>query len=206
MRQAIARAAAAKLSDGDRRTFEAVLALVASYSRLWDRVYVDQVARAAGLSERHARTCLARLGALEVIVWKPGRGRGVKSRLGLSPAITGTPDFPLSHADVDLTGELLDNEKAETAARENRNADADKTGSPGLPIPEKDRGESSEEKTPHADAEASACGASAALDDAEPVIVDHCPDCGEHRRLTVHIETGELVCAACVVNRYREAS
>ena len=86
-RQAIERANAAKLSDGDRRVFNAVIGLLASYSRLTDHVYRAQVAaQAGGLSIPQTSRCLKKLAGLGIIVWEPVKGRKRKSLLGLPPA------------------------------------------------------------------------------------------------------------------------
>jgi hypothetical protein len=82
-RQALARAVAAGLSDGEWRVFACVLSLVTSWTRLEDTVYRRQVADCAKVSERQASRCLDRLAAYSVIVWKPAKGAGRKSRLGL---------------------------------------------------------------------------------------------------------------------------
>jgi len=136
-RQAIDRANAASLTDGERRVFACVLALVASWTRLHDRVYVGQVADCARLSERHTRDCLHRLAELAIVVWLPRRGKSVKSLLGLPPADenrNSTPGKP----------EL----------------DSAKTGTPGVPETEQTASEEkpTEEKAadwPRADADAS---------------------------------------------------
>jgi len=84
MRQAIARASAAELSDGEHRTLNAVFALVTTYSRLTDWVYVADVMKATRLSERQARRNLNSLaGERRIIVWEPRRGHGTRSLLGL---------------------------------------------------------------------------------------------------------------------------
>jgi hypothetical protein len=86
-RQAIERANAAKLSDGDRRVFNAAIGLLASYSRLTDHVYRGQVAaQAGGLSIPQTSRCLKKLAGLGIIVWQPVKGRKRKSLLGLPPA------------------------------------------------------------------------------------------------------------------------
>ncbi len=102
MRTAIKAANRAELTLADRRVFEAVLSLVCSYSRLQDHVYRDQVARAAGTSERQARRSLKKLDDLGIIVWNPRRGHGVRSLVGLpldapeDAEKTGQPERPIS--------------------------------------------------------------------------------------------------------------
>jgi hypothetical protein len=97
IRDASRRANEAQLSDGQRKVFLAVIALVASYSRLEDRVYVADVAGLSRLSNRHTRDCLKFLHEQQLIVWKPRRGKSVKSLLGLHPASkSGTPRPPVS--------------------------------------------------------------------------------------------------------------
>src|SRR5207249_1870391 len=85
------RANAAKLSNGERRVVTTVISLIASWSRLSDWVYVQDVADLARLSERHTRRCLERLDALGIIIWQPRRGQSTKSRLGIPPVVK--PDF-----------------------------------------------------------------------------------------------------------------
>lgn len=117
MRQSVGRAASADLSNGARRTHAAVFALVSSYSRLTDRVYVYEIAHAACLSERQTRTCLDQLAELGIIVWRPGRGRSVQSVLGLPPAPeTGSSGLPVSHSSMNGGAD----EKPEGTAHENR--------------------------------------------------------------------------------------
>jgi hypothetical protein len=94
MRQAIRRANAARLSLGEHRTFEAVLALTAGFGRLWDQVYVAEVRELTGVSEAtrlHEKTVrehLLDLAERGIIEWEPkrgtdARGRGFQSRLSL---------------------------------------------------------------------------------------------------------------------------
>jgi hypothetical protein len=134
VRQAVTRASGAKLSDGDRRTFEAVIALVSTYSRLSDRVYVADVSAISGLSERQTRDCLAKLARLDIIVWQPRRGTdangvGLRSVLGFHPHNqTGTYGLPVS---------------SDGAREANRNFGPAQTGSPALPETEQDRAETS---------------------------------------------------------------
>lgn len=100
LRQAIDRANRAGLSGGEQRVLLAVVALVSSYSRLRDRVYVFQIAAATGgLSERHTRTCLEKLARQGIIYWEPRRGHGVQSIVGLPPlGESGSHAVPVSHA------------------------------------------------------------------------------------------------------------
>jgi len=84
VRQAHERAAAATgLTGRDWRVLSAIVALVASYSRLVDRLTAAQVADAAGCDPRDARKSLARLRDLGIIVREESRGR--------RPAVTGLP-------------------------------------------------------------------------------------------------------------------
>ncbi|MHB8643891.1 MAG: hypothetical protein ACYDA3_13505 [Gaiellaceae bacterium] len=79
-----------------------MIAVVSSWSRLEDRVYVADVAQVAQLSDRQSRRCLERLATLGIIVWKPRRGKigngpGHRSLLGLPPeGQTGQLVRPLS--------------------------------------------------------------------------------------------------------------
>lgn len=100
IRQAVARANGERLTGGEQRVLLAVLALVSSYSRLRDRVYVFQVADlAGGLTERHTRTCLEKLGRLGIIYWEPRRGHSVQSVLGLpADGESGSHAVPVTHA------------------------------------------------------------------------------------------------------------
>lgn len=129
MRQAADRANGAKLTNGERRVFASVLALVASWSRLTDWIYVGEVAEHARLSERHTRDCLRRLAELEIITWEPRRGRGVRSRLGLPPAAPTPPSAGKA--------ELSAQEKPEPAEAENRKSwGSDARGGPREGEPE----------------------------------------------------------------------
>lgn len=85
MRFAQMRAAAAKLSSGEWRVFNAVLWFTASWSKLTDRVTVDEIARRAGISHRHTTRCLAKLAEDEVVFYQPSRGRGRLGIVGLLP-------------------------------------------------------------------------------------------------------------------------
>jgi hypothetical protein len=94
MRQAIQSANAARLSLGEHRTFEAVLALTAGFGRLWDEVYVGEVRDLTGptdetrVHEVSVRKNLRSLAGRGIIEWEPkrgtdARGKGFRSRLGL---------------------------------------------------------------------------------------------------------------------------
>lgn len=113
-RQAISRANALRLSAGEYRVLLAVLSLVASYSRLRDRVYVAQVVtRTEGLSERYVRDCLAKLARLGIIYWEPHRGHGAASVLGLPRAgETGRHAVPVSHSRHESVATLAGGESA----------------------------------------------------------------------------------------------
>lgn len=76
-RSALARAVAVadQLSRSCWRVLAAVFALTASYSRVWDYVYVGQVAETAGVSRRTASRSLGRLHRLRVITWRPSKTR-----------------------------------------------------------------------------------------------------------------------------------
>lgn len=84
IRQAHERARdAGDLTRRDWRVLSAIVALVASYSRLVDRLTVGQIAEAAGVDERNTKRALARLRDRGVIVRAESRGR--------RPAETGLP-------------------------------------------------------------------------------------------------------------------
>ncbi len=91
MRRALQRAGVNDLSRSDWRVLGAAIYLTASYSRTVDFIYVAQVVRLAGLSERRAGESLRRLAAFGVIEWEPGRGRGKPSLLSLPPSGKGGP-------------------------------------------------------------------------------------------------------------------
>jgi hypothetical protein len=87
IRQAIARAAVATdLSRAHHRTLEAVIAVVSSYSRLTDDVFVDQLAELAHLHPETVKTSLRGLRDLGVVVYRGGQGRGRPSLVGLPAA------------------------------------------------------------------------------------------------------------------------
>jgi len=121
-RAAIARANQHRLTDIQHRVLLAVFALISSWSRLEDVVYVAQVATHAGLEpdadgdHRSVRRAIARLNELGVIEWEPGRGSGKRSTLRLPEA---------AHERAELKP---DNSEP-------------KTGHPGCPPTEKDREE-----------------------------------------------------------------
>jgi hypothetical protein len=98
MREAIARANAAKVSLFERRVLEAVLWLTASYSRVSDDTSVRQIASIVyGVARddvnRRQRDrvgeVLERLHKAGVITYEPGRGRYSRCRVGLPQC---TPD------------------------------------------------------------------------------------------------------------------
>lgn len=93
-RQAIWRANAARLSEGEHRTFLAALALTSGFGRLWDEVYVAEVRQLTGptdetrLHEVTVRNHLQGLAARGILEWESRRGtdakgKGFRSRLGL---------------------------------------------------------------------------------------------------------------------------
>src|SRR5438105_4244531 len=73
------------LSTGEWRTINAVVYLVASYSRLCDHVRVADLYAISGLSERQQRRCLKKLDARGVFGWRPTRGHSSRSALSLNP-------------------------------------------------------------------------------------------------------------------------
>jgi hypothetical protein len=94
MRQAIRRANGARLSEGEHRTFDAVLALTAGFGKLWDDVYVADVRDLTGeteetrLHERTVRGHLLGLARRGLIGWEPRRGtdstgKGFPSKVAL---------------------------------------------------------------------------------------------------------------------------
>lgn len=79
-----ARAAGRRLGERDHRVLFAVVALVASYSRLQDRLTVSQIGEAAGgIDDRATQRCLAKLVEEGCLTREPTRGR--------RPALTGIP-------------------------------------------------------------------------------------------------------------------
>jgi hypothetical protein len=86
IRQAQQRAVTAgDLTGRDWKVLTAVFALVASYSRLTDRLTVSQLAAAAGVDERSTKRSLARLRDRGVITRTESRGRR-PAETGLPPA------------------------------------------------------------------------------------------------------------------------
>jgi len=83
MRKALERARAVDLSPADRKVLDAVLAATVSYSKLWDRLPLAQIAEDAACSTRQARRSLQRLSEAGIVVYAPGRGSGNLSRVGL---------------------------------------------------------------------------------------------------------------------------
>ena len=74
-----------------RRVFDAVVSLTLGYSKLWDRVYSERVAERAGLkgstAAKQARQALRRLDDKGFIVYRPARGQGYRSVVGIGPVI-----------------------------------------------------------------------------------------------------------------------
>ena len=85
-RQALARARDADLTLGDLKVFQAVLAATVSYSKLSDRLPLDQIETASGCSARQTGRSLAKLARRGIIGYRPGRGRGVVGVVGVPPA------------------------------------------------------------------------------------------------------------------------
>ena len=134
MRQAIQRANTTQLTNAQHKVFGAVIALTASYSRLSDNVFVDDIRRVAKVSDKTARTALSRLAAEGIIVWKPQRGHGMASTLSLPAAVgeSGSNEQPDSSTRIESG---LANETGKNADDQPEEIDQE-TGSPGLPIPE----------------------------------------------------------------------
>lgn len=86
IRQAVARASAAQLTNRQWRTLLGLVAVVASWSRLWDNVYTIEIAKAVGLDAKNLRQDLAKLRDAGVIIYEPAQGRGFRSRIGLPAA------------------------------------------------------------------------------------------------------------------------
>jgi len=74
-----------------RRVFDAVVELTVGYGWLWDRLHTQRIARSAGLrgktAPKQARQALKRLDREGVIVYRPARGQGYRSVVGIGPAI-----------------------------------------------------------------------------------------------------------------------
>ncbi len=87
MRGALARAVEHKgeLVRSDWRVLAACIVLVGSYSRTSDRVYLDQIAEAAGLTRSPTSKSLKKLNALGVIKWEGSSRRGRGSSLDIDP-------------------------------------------------------------------------------------------------------------------------
>ena len=136
LRLAIDRAIALDLPASGWRVVAAVVSLVASYSRLSDRVYVSQIASRASLSERRTREWLKRLdaaGVLSVDLRRGGSGDRPRSVVGLP---TGHLERPL---DEDLN---------RTVQRPQADTRAPSTGQPERPNTEKTSEKNSEEDFP----------------------------------------------------------
>ena len=89
MRAAVERArdVQPRLTVADRAVLDAVFVLLASYSRLADRVFVMQIAVIAGVHERIARASLRRLADVGVIGWRTVQGSQKPSLLTLTGAL-----------------------------------------------------------------------------------------------------------------------
>jgi hypothetical protein len=88
-----------RVTERDLRVLHGVLFLTASYSKLTDRTFVNQIAHAAGVPDPdNTRKSLRKLARLGVIVWKPGRGAGKSSLVGLPASeesrVAHDPAFP----------------------------------------------------------------------------------------------------------------
>lgn len=131
MRTAIDAALAADdLTLGEARVLLAVLREVATYSRLSDRVARARLSEVARVSERTVSSALARLsGDVGALTYIASRGRGKLSTVGVPSAKTGSSGLRVSTDDEPVK----------------REAESQKTGSPGLRAPEK-----TSEETPHA--------------------------------------------------------
>lgn len=109
MRRAIERANRVHLSDGERRVFNAVIMLTASWSKLSDHVYRAQIATLAGnVSEKTASRALNKLDVLGIIVWQPVKGRRRKSLLGLPAADKTGHTEPENGTRIDRKRDTLD--------------------------------------------------------------------------------------------------
>jgi hypothetical protein len=104
-RQALERSMSVKLSDGQRRVLESVVALTALYSKRVDEVAVSQIIRFTGLSKPTVLSALHKLKRLGLIVYEPPpphSGRGRTSLIGLPAADKGmvNPDTSPFRDDV----------------------------------------------------------------------------------------------------------
>jgi hypothetical protein len=118
----------ATLTRADIKVFLAVVALVASYSRLVDRYQIIDIARFAGVDETTARRSLKKLGARGHIVWNPKRGHGTRSETGLpAPGMNPGRNDPLSGEESGSP----DADKPGLHARDNRGEAREDTGREG---------------------------------------------------------------------------
>ena len=83
IRRAYDEIAVAALPPACHRTLGAIVALVASWSRLEDRLTVNQLAVAARQHPKTTEKALRRLRGAGIIVYRGGCGRSVFSRVGL---------------------------------------------------------------------------------------------------------------------------
>jgi hypothetical protein len=94
MRHAVDKAVAHGIGKGEWRVLAAVLAEVSSYSRLTDRVFVKAIRDRAGLSDRYTRSCLQKLGELDILIVdlrQGGSGPRPRSSVGLPQAAPSEP-------------------------------------------------------------------------------------------------------------------
>jgi hypothetical protein len=83
-RQALTAAAGLGLTNGQWKVLAAVVSLTALYSKLEDPAEEQEIADLARLGVRQTRRVLSQLHTLELITWKPRRGRG-RSTVELPP-------------------------------------------------------------------------------------------------------------------------
>lgn len=95
MRQAVDRALELDLTPGQLRVFLVAIRQVPFWSRLSDRVYLDDITSKARVSRSTASRALKMLADEGVLVWRPARGQGLASTLGFHPAKQVTHDDSL---------------------------------------------------------------------------------------------------------------
>jgi hypothetical protein len=175
-RHALARAYEAECTRKQLRALGAVIALTVLYSRLWDWIYVAQIADYAQLHIVDARAALRQLRNLGIIVYE-GK-RNARSRIGL-PLVEKRGDFASleQFLSSEKRGEPASLKRGDTASKRSGNAsETEKYSEEDSERPEK-------------------TALATALD-----FVDHCYVCGQpfpHKQLRPDGRCEECFQAAC---------
>lgn len=106
------------LTMSEARVLLALVRDVGSWARLWDHRTRQEIATAAGVSERSVTRALARLADLGAVVWEPSDVRGRPSRVGFVASEVGETGTCLPNGSIGETAAVSHSQGVTTQGEE----------------------------------------------------------------------------------------